>query len=101
MCGIAGVVDAQACVADRSLVLAGTLDHRGPDSVGVFACEGAAVAQSRLRIIDLVTGDPPITNEDGTIGVAFNGEIYNYRALRDRAARRAATSLRAPPATPR
>jgi asparagine synthase (glutamine-hydrolysing) len=44
----------------------------------------AALGQARLAVIDLVTGDPPITNEDGTIAVAFNGEIYNFRTLRDR-----------------
>ena len=82
MCGIAGVVEPVEQLEERSLVLAGTLQHRGPDSVGAFAGQGAAVAQSRLRVIDLVTGDPPIANEDGTIGVALNGEIYNYRALR-------------------
>jgi len=82
MCGIAGVVERGAMVEERSLVLASTLEHRGPDSIGAYARPGAAVAQSRLRIIDLVTGDPPITNEDSTIGVALNGEIYNYRQLR-------------------
>jgi asparagine synthase (glutamine-hydrolysing) len=82
MCGIAGVVERGAMVEERSLVLASTLEHRGPDSSGAYARPGAAVAQSRLRIIDLVTGDPPITNEDSTIGVALNGEIYNYRQLR-------------------
>jgi len=82
MCGIAGVVERGSLVEERSLALASTLEHRGPDSIGAFARPGAAVAQSRLRIIDLVTGDPPITNEDGTIGVALNGEIYNYRQLR-------------------
>lgn len=82
MCGIAGVVERGATVEERSLVLASKLEHRGPDSIGAFARPGAAVAQSRLRIIDLVTGDPPISNEDDTIGVALNGEIYNYRRLR-------------------
>lgn len=82
MCGIAGVVEQDARVEQRSLVLAATLEHRGPDSIGAFARPGAAVAQSRLRIIDLVTGDPPISNEDGSIGVVCNGEIYNYRQLR-------------------
>ena len=50
------------------------------------------IGQNRLAIIDLVTGDPPITNEDGTVGAVLNGEIYNFRELRERAARRAATS---------
>ncbi len=95
MCGIAGVVERGADVEQRALRLASLLEHRGPDSIGTYARAGAAVAQSRLRIIDLLTGDPPITNGDGTIGVAFNGEIYNYRQLRDeleRAGRRFVTS---------
>ena len=80
MCGIAGVT---GFPLDGAAVLGqvGLLRHRGPDSCGVHHGSGAAVAQSRLSVIDLVTGDPPITNEDGTVGVAFNGEIYNFRAL--------------------
>ncbi|MEJ7583466.1 MAG: asparagine synthase (glutamine-hydrolyzing), partial [Acidimicrobiales bacterium] len=81
MCGIAGVY---AVPLDDAVVRhqIGFLGHRGPDSFGVHRGEQAAIGQSRLAVIDLVTGDPPITNEDRTIGVAFNGEIYNYRALR-------------------
>ena len=60
----------------------GTLDHRGPDARGSFAAERAVIGQNRLAIIDLVTGDPPITNEDGTVAVVLNGEIYNFRELR-------------------
>lgn len=84
MCGIAGVLHRNRA-ADRDVVAAQLrlLDHRGPDSWGVFAAGPAAVGQTRLSIIDLVTGDPPIATPDGTIGVAFNGEIYNYAALRD------------------
>jgi len=80
VCGIAGVAGFHL---DDATVLSqvGLLRHRGPDSVGVHRRPGATVAQSRLAVIDLVTGDPPITNEDGAIGVAFNGEIYNFRAL--------------------
>jgi asparagine synthase (glutamine-hydrolysing) len=60
------------------------LHHRGPDAAGEFARPHAVVAQNRLAIIDLVDGDPPIHTEDGGIGVALNGEIYNYRELRAR-----------------
>jgi len=80
VCGIAGFAGFdldEATVLDQ----VGLLRHRGPDSYGVHRGSGAVVAQSRLAVIDLVTGDPPIANEDGTIGVAFNGEIYNFRAL--------------------
>ncbi len=83
MCGIVGAVASDRRVAgeelESSLRLMG---HRGPDSAGVYARGRAAVGQTRLAVIDLVTGDPPITNETGAVGVALNGEIYNYRALR-------------------
>ena len=80
MCGICGAVSADrgndtAIEAQLSL-----LEHRGPDARGHF---DATVAQNRLAIIDLVTGDPPITNEDRNIAAVLNGEIYNFRELRD------------------
>ena len=80
MCGIAGVAGLRL---DETNVLSqvGVLRHRGPDSFGVHGGSAGIVAQSRLAVIDLVTGDPPITDETGAIGVAFNGEIYNFRAL--------------------
>jgi asparagine synthase (glutamine-hydrolysing) len=58
------------------------LVHRGPDSDGTFADGPAALAARRLAIIDLETGDQPIANEDGTVHVVQNGELYNYRELR-------------------
>jgi len=83
MCGIAGCLDItsddNAAVVERQVR---TLDHRGPDSWGVHAGQGAAIGQTRLAVIDLITGDPPIRNEDGSIGAVLNGEIYNYEALR-------------------
>ncbi len=83
MCGIAGVVadepGDQRAVVESQLA---TLQHRGPDASGIFAEGSAAIGQNRLAIIDLLTGDPPITNEDGTVAVALNGEIYNFRELR-------------------
>src|SRR5580658_6191162 len=83
MCGIAGVV---GHVADREHVEAQLrlLDHRGPDASGVFAALGGVIGQTRLAVIDLLTADPPMTSEDGTIGAVLNGEIYNYRSLRKR-----------------
>ena len=59
------------------------LAHRGPDSEGAFLDGGVGIAARRLSIIDLDTGDQPLANEDGSIRVAQNGEIYNYRELRD------------------
>jgi asparagine synthase (glutamine-hydrolysing) len=83
VCGIAGVLDpagADPTDVERQLRL---LAHRGPDAAGVYARGPAAIGQNRLAVIDLVHGDPPIANEDGSVGVALNGEVYNYRALRD------------------
>src|SRR4051812_8341679 len=87
MCGIAGVVDSRTGAPLDAGPLTATLRHRGPDSVGAYDRPGASIGQSRLAIIDLVTGDPPITNEDGTVGVVLNGEIYNFRELQERVRR--------------
>jgi asparagine synthase (glutamine-hydrolysing) len=83
MCGISGVAAADgrglSGVVEAQIAL---LDHRGPDAFGSFPGSGAVIAQNRLAIIDLVTGDPPITNEDSSVAVVQNGEIYNYADLR-------------------
>lgn len=88
MCGICGVVQARPddILGDTTLQLA-TQRHRGPDAEGWFDGGRGVVAQNRLSIIDLVTGDPPMTNEDGSIGAVLNGEIYNFEALREELAR--------------
>jgi len=81
MCGISGCVGAhEPSIATDQLDL---LEHRGPDARGCFRRPGAVIAQNRLAIIDLQTGDPPIHNEDASVGAVLNGEIYNFRALRD------------------
>ena len=74
--------------------MSATLVHRGPDSDGTFVDGPVGLAARRLAIIDLETGDQPIANEDGTIHVVQNGELYNYRELRaelERAGHRFAT----------
>jgi len=62
--------------------MSSTLVHRGPDSDGVFLADGVGLAARRLAIIDLAHGDQPIANEDGTLHVVQNGEIYNHAELR-------------------
>lgn len=84
MCGIAGYVSVRESV-DRSPMLrqlASALRHRGPDDEGFFFEPGVGLAARRLRIVDLPGSDQPIRNEDGTIHLVFNGEIYNYLELR-------------------
>src|SRR5213082_845463 len=81
MCGIAGEIHPVGDVAPRVRDQLAALRHRGPDSEGAFESARAWVGQTRLAIIDLQRGDPPIANEDETVGVALNGEIYNYREL--------------------
>ena len=82
MCGIAGALAFGAGRPGRADEQLRRMAHRGPDADGVFERGQGWVGQTRLSIIDLAHGDPPIANEAGTIGVALNGEIYNYRELR-------------------
>ena len=84
MCGICGFVEThrQDSAATVNAQLA-TQRHRGPDAEGFFDGGRGVIAQNRLSIIDLVTGDPPLSNEDGTIGAVLNGEIYNFQWLRE------------------
>ncbi|MBI4348325.1 MAG: asparagine synthase (glutamine-hydrolyzing), partial [Elusimicrobia bacterium] len=84
MCGIAGIVGSGADdLVTRMRAMRDRLVHRGPDSGGEHVDARAALGIRRLRIIDLATGDQPISNEDGRVWTVFNGEIYNYRELRD------------------
>jgi asparagine synthase (glutamine-hydrolysing) len=83
VCGICGIASTNgSTVTDRVAAMSATLVHRGPDSFGAFSDGDVALAARRLSIIDLETGDQPIANEDGTLHVVQNGEIYNYRELR-------------------
>ncbi|MGA8891982.1 MAG: asparagine synthetase B, partial [Anaeromyxobacteraceae bacterium] len=86
MCGIAGSVALRPGLAPPALddlrAMAGTIRHRGPDEFGVYRDDRAGLAHARLSIIDLATGQQPLCNEDGTLWVVFNGEIYNYVELR-------------------
>ena len=82
MCGICGVVGP----VDRQVLerMTEVMVHRGPDDRGLFLGEGIGLGIQRLSIIDLRGGRQPLSNEDGTLTVVFNGEIYNHRELRSR-----------------
>jgi len=83
MCGICGIVSSNGA-PDPEVVarMSRRLAHRGPDSDGLFHRGPVALAARRLSIIDLDHGDQPIANEDGSVVVVQNGEIYNYRELK-------------------
>src|ERR1035441_3631226 len=89
MCGIAGFLLRKGR-AEPALVTAmcDPIRHRGPDDEGVYTDGGCGIGMRRLSIIDLGTGHQPLSNEDGSVWVVFNGEIYNYRELRDDLIRR-------------
>ena len=85
MCGIAGVCAARGYSIDPTRVAAmiGMLDHRGPDDRGVHIESDAGLAHARLSVIDLAGGAQPMSSEDGSLWITFNGEIFNYVELRD------------------
>jgi asparagine synthase (glutamine-hydrolysing) len=80
MCGIAGIVG--RVDRDTLQAMVATLTHRGPDDQGLWVAPGIGLGMRRLSIIDLAGGRQPMTNEDATLRVVFNGEIYNFRELR-------------------
>jgi asparagine synthase (glutamine-hydrolysing) len=83
MCGIAGKVSLHGPVSEELVDgMCAQLVHRGPDSRGTHLEDGVGLGVRRLRIIDLETGDQPIYNENRSVTVVLNGEIYNYRELR-------------------
>ncbi|MGI8801055.1 MAG: asparagine synthase (glutamine-hydrolyzing) [Solirubrobacteraceae bacterium] len=86
MCGIAGQVRADGAPVDPALIerMCAALEHRGPDSRGSHREDTVGLGVQRLRVIDLETGDQPIYNEDRSVVVVLNGEIYNFRELRAR-----------------
>ena len=84
MCGITGLFDTRGRREfDRALLVRmnNSQAHRGPDGEGYHLEPGVALGHRRLSIIDIATGQQPLFNEDGSVGVVFNGEIYNFQAL--------------------
>jgi asparagine synthase (glutamine-hydrolysing) len=91
MCGIAGFIDPGCSGEDaegRIDAMCRVIRHRGPDEQGSWVGDGAALGMRRLSIIDLAGGHQPIFNEEQNVLVVFNGEIYNYRELREELQRR-------------
>jgi len=86
MCGIAGIARAARAPVERDVLerMCAAQQHRGPDARGLHLDDGVGLGIQRLRVVDLVTGDQPIHNEDRSVTVVLNGEIYNFRELRRR-----------------
>ena len=86
MCGIVGIFDTKGpSVIDKNILskMNETLFHRGPDEGGIHVEPGVGLGHRRLSIIDLSSGQQPLYNEDGTVVVVYNGEIYNFKILAD------------------
>src|SRR5882672_2264224 len=85
MCGIAGIVAVDALDQDapaRALRMRDIITYRGPDEAGLHCDNHAVLAHRRLSIVDLASGQQPLANEDGSVWVVFNGEIYNHADVR-------------------
>ena len=85
MCGIAGIAAFDRLAADapaRAVLMRDVIAHRGPDDAGLRCDDRVALAHRRLSIVDLATGQQPLSNEDATIWIVFNGEIYNHTEIR-------------------
>jgi asparagine synthase (glutamine-hydrolysing) len=87
MCGITGIMQFSAGTRVEPETLrqmCGTMVHRGPDDEGIYTAGSVGIGVRRLSIVDLATGHQPLSNEDGTAWIVFNGEIYNHAALREK-----------------
>ncbi|HEX7010180.1 MAG TPA: hypothetical protein VF184_09365, partial [Phycisphaeraceae bacterium] len=84
MCGIAGIIRPGAAQVDEREIrcMTDALQHRGPDGSGLLVRGPVAIGHRRLAIIDPAGGQQPLSNEDGTVWITFNGEVYNHRELR-------------------
>ena len=85
MCGFVGFVDRNSTTKKQKIIkdMADAIKHRGPDSDGYYVNKNVALGHRRLSIIDLKSGEQPIYNEDKSLVIVFNGEIYNYQELRE------------------
>ena len=93
MCGIAGMLNLHGSPIDQGLLtdMIGMLRHRGPDAIGTHGDKHVGLAHARLSIIDLAGGQQPMHNEDKSVWITFNGEIFNYRELRQELVRKGHT----------
>ncbi|MEC9293769.1 MAG: asparagine synthase (glutamine-hydrolyzing) [Chloroflexota bacterium] len=85
MCGVCGIVDlnnSPPITMDELIAMCKTIEHRGPDGTRTMIRDSIAMGHTRLSVIDKITGWQPITNEDGSMFVILNGEIYNFQELR-------------------
>jgi asparagine synthase (glutamine-hydrolysing) len=85
VCGIYGIFQLDGKAADPALIpaMGRVIVHRGPDDEGYHADGPCAIGMRRLSIIDLAGGHQPLSNDDGTLWLVCNGEIYNFRELRE------------------
>src|SRR5438128_9497868 len=86
MCGIAGLLEFKKNAQFNPAILrqmCNVMTHRGPDDEGIYTDGRVGIGMRRLSIVDLATGHQPLSNEDGSIWIVFNGEIYNHLALRE------------------
>src|SRR4030042_7138092 len=84
MCGIAVIIDFSDHRPDEGQLrrMLGLIGHRGPDAFGIYLDNAAGLASTRLSILGLAGGDMPIHNEDESLWIAYNGEVFNYLELR-------------------
>ncbi len=87
MCGIAGYVSDTALAPEVLAAMTRSLAHRGPDADGFFESGRAHLGHRRLSVIDVAGSPQPMLDPDGRVALVFNGEIYNFRQLRDELAR--------------
>src|SRR5512142_2200046 len=85
MCGIAGILTSRGAPASPADIerMVRAVAHRGPDELAMYVDGPVGLGHARLAIIDLASGQQPMCNEDGTLWITFNGEIFNYLELRD------------------
>ncbi len=81
MCGIAGIIEKNKDNGDLMSRMLDAIAHRGPDDKSIFVSGNCSLGHRRLSIIDLHTGNQPIFNENQTVAVVFNGEIYNFKMM--------------------